>query len=157
MRELDFSPLFRTGVGFDRMAQLLDAMASENASGYPPYNIEKLDDNSYRITMAVAGFSETELTVEVRDNQLRVSGLQSGDENAESNRVFLHRGIAERGFERRFSLAEHIRVDGANLEKGLLHIALKREVPDALKPRTISIAVQDSGSVVKSLENRRAA
>lgn len=140
MREFDFSPLFRSSVGFDRMARLLDNLATENTSSYPPYNIEKLDEDSYQISMAVAGFAEDDLNVEVQDNQLKITGRRDTDEQSESERVFLHRGIAERAFERRFSLAEFIKVHGAKLENGLLHVKLTREVPEAKKPKTIPIS-----------------
>ncbi|WP_259782762.1 Hsp20 family protein [Aestuariispira ectoiniformans] len=151
MREFDFSPLFRSTVGFDRMARLLDNMASENTSSYPPYNIEKLDDDSYQISMAVAGFSEADLNVEIQDNQLKITGRHDNGQDAEKERVFLHRGIAERAFERRFSLAEFIKVEGAKLENGLLHVKLTRIVPEAKKPRSVPISNGDSQ---KAIENK---
>ena len=146
MREFDFSPLFRTGVGFDRMTQLLDAMASENASGYPPYNIEKLDDNGYRITMAVAGFTPDELDVTVKENGLTVSAntKQEGEE-----KTYLHHGIAGRSFERRFELADFIKVEGAKLENGLLHVDLIRQVPEEKKPRKVAIATDNQPQVIE--------
>lgn len=150
MREFDLSPLFRSTVGFDRMARLLDNMAAENTSTYPPYNIEKLDEDSYQISMAVAGFAESDLNVEVQDNQLKISGRRDSDSETENERVFLHRGIAERAFERRFSLAEFIRVDGAKLENGLLHVKLTREVPESKKPKSIPIF---NGDDRKAIEN----
>ena len=139
MRTFDMTPLFRNSVGFDRTARLLDGIAADQAPSYPPYNIEKVDEDSYRITMAVAGFAEADLDVQVKDNQLTVSGNveKSGEDTAEKQ--YLHRGIAERTFERRFNLADHIEVAGANLVNGLLHIDLVREVPEAMKPRTIAI------------------
>lgn len=139
MRTFDMTPLFRNSVGFDRMARLLDGITADQAPSYPPYNIEKVDEDSYRITMAVAGFAEADLDVQVKDNQLTVSGNveKSGEDTAEKQ--YLHRGIAGRTFERRFNLADHIEVAGANLVNGLLHIDLVREVPEAMKPRTIAI------------------
>ncbi|MBK1698841.1 Hsp20 family protein [Rhodovibrio salinarum] len=136
MRTYDFSPLLRSAVGFDRMAQMMDGLARGEETGYPPYNIEKLGEDAYRITMAVAGFSEDELEVTTKDTTLVVSG--KAKEN-EGEATFLHRGIARRAFERRFALAEHIKVTGARLENGLLHVELVREVPEAKKPRTIEI------------------
>ncbi len=138
MRTFDLSPLFSTTVGFDRMARMLDQMSSEGAPTYPPYNIEKTDEDAYRVTMAVAGFGDDDLALEVKENVLTVSG--GVDRQTEENRTFLHRGIATRAFERRFNLADHIKVTGATLENGLLHIDLVREVPEALKPRQIKIA-----------------
>ena len=139
MRTFNMTPLFRNSVGFDRMARLLDGGTADQAPTYPPYNIEKIDENSYRITMAVAGFAEADLDVQVKDNQLTVSGnVESKDEDAKEQQ-YLHRGIAARAFERRFNLADHIKVSGANLVNGLLHIDLLREVPEAMKPRTIAI------------------
>ncbi len=139
MRAIDYSPLLRASVGFDRMMNLLDALpqAEASAPSYPPYNIEKLDEDSYRITMAVAGFGEADLDVTVQDDRLVVSGKQ--DKKDEASRKFLHRGIATRAFERRFELADHIRVAGARVENGLLHVELVREVPEAMKPRSIKI------------------
>ncbi|WP_158745961.1 Hsp20 family protein [Acidisphaera sp. L21] len=132
----DFSPLFRTAIGFDRMARLIDS-AQEVASAptYPPYNIAKTGEDSYRLTMAVAGFGQDNIELTVKDNQLIVSGKLSDDATGE----LLYRGIAGRAFERRFALADHIVVDGADLQNGLLHVALKRVVPEALKPRRITI------------------
>ena len=139
MRTFDRTPLFRNSVGFDRMARLLDGVTADQASTYPPYNIEKVDEDCYRITMAVAGFAEADLDVQVKDNQLTVSGnVESKDEDAKEKQ-YLHRGIAARAFERRFNLADHIKVSGADLVNGLLHIDLLREVPEAMKPRTIAI------------------
>ncbi|MEM6946229.1 MAG: Hsp20 family protein [Pseudomonadota bacterium] len=141
MRTIDLTPLYRSTVGFDRMAAMLDqVMSGENAKpSYPPYNIEKTGEDAYRITIAVAGFSEDELNAEVRDQVLTVTAKRVRDENA-AQRTYLHRGIAERGFERRFQLADHVRVNGAEFEHGLLHIDLVREIPEALRPRTIAIA-----------------
>ena len=137
MRTIDFSPLYRTAVGFDRLAGLLDAAAaSDSQGGYPPYNIERTDENAYRVEIAVAGFKPEELHVEVKENLLVVQGRKAA--NDESRR-FLHRGLAERNFERRFQLADYVVVTSADLADGLLSISLKRELPDALKPRRIDI------------------
>ncbi len=140
MRGFDLTPLYRATVGFDQIAELMDRVLSNEVPqpSYPPYNIEKLADDAWRISIAVAGFSEDELGVEVRENALIVSGRKKEDPE-EENRVYLHRGIAQRAFERRFHLAEHVRVVGATLKDGMLHVDLKREVPEALKPRRIEI------------------
>jgi molecular chaperone IbpA len=137
MTRLDYAPLFRSTVGFDRMMNLLEANARSGDEGYPPYNIEKVDENDYRITMAVAGFGEDDLEIEAKDTTVTVSGEIAKD--AEEGKTYLHRGIAGRGFKRTFQLADHVRVSGAALENGLLHIDLVREIPEALKPRTINI------------------
>jgi molecular chaperone IbpA len=135
MRTFDFSPLFRSSVGFDRLAQLMDA-ARDDVPSYPPYNIERTGEDQYRITMAVAGFAENDIEITAQENALTVVGKQPKDEAPKS---LLYRGIAGRPFQRRFELAEYIRVTGASLENGLLHIELVREVPEAVKPRTIKI------------------
>ena len=135
MRTFDFSPLFRSSVGFDRLAQLMDS-ARDDAPTYPPYNIERTGEDQYRITMAVAGFGENDVEITAQENALTVVGKQPKDEAPKS---LLYRGIAGRPFQRRFELAEYIRVTGASLENGLLHIELVREVPEAVKPRTIKI------------------
>jgi molecular chaperone IbpA len=131
----DFSPLFRSSVGFDRLAQLMDS-ARDEAPSYPPYNIERTGEDQYRITMAVAGFAESDIEITAQENGLSVTGKQPKDEAPKS---LLYRGIAGRPFQRRFELAEYIRVTGASLENGLLHIELVREVPEAVKPRSIKI------------------
>ena len=138
MRSYDFSPLFRSTVGFDRLTRLMDAATrlDESAPSYPPYNIEKTGEDAYRITMAVAGFSDDEIEITAQDNTLVVTGKPK---KAEEERKFLYRGIAGRAFERRFELAEFIEVKGAALENGLLHVELVRVVPEAMKPRTIKI------------------
>lgn len=138
MRSFDFSPLFRATVGFDRVFDLLDNVASDgNGNGYPPYNIEKLGDNEYRITMAVAGFAESDLSIVQQENTLAVAGkLQPSDKEQAQ---YLHRGIGMRAFERKFELADFVKVVGARLVNGLLHIELQREVPEARKPRSIAI------------------
>ncbi|NNK77872.1 MAG: Hsp20 family protein [Litoreibacter sp.] len=142
MRPYDFSPLYRATVGFDRVTDLMDrVLASEvNHSTYPPYNIEKTGEDSYRISVAVAGFSEADLTVEQRENALVIAASKA-DEGEE--RTYLHRGIATRAFEKRFHLADHVRVSGAAHIDGMLHVDLVREVPEALKPRQIEIAKGD--------------
>ncbi|MGR3434897.1 MAG: Hsp20 family protein [Shimia sp.] len=139
MRTYDFAPLYRATVGFDRIADLMDrvAGAETGAQSYPPYNIEKTDENAYRISIAVAGFTADDIEVEVKENALHVSAKKAEDEG---DRTFLHRGIATRAFARRFHLADHVRVTGAAHEDGMLHIELAREVPEALKPRRIEIA-----------------
>jgi molecular chaperone IbpA len=136
MRTFDFSPLFRSSVGFDRLAQLMDS-ARDDVPSYPPYNIERTGEDQYRITMAVAGFGEDDIEITAQENALTVVGKQPKDEAPKN---LLYRGIAGRPFQRRFELAEYIRVSGASLENGLLHIELVREVPEAVKPRTIKIA-----------------
>ena len=138
MRHFDLAPLHRATVGFDQVAELMDRLLTSDVSqpSYPPYNIEKLADDAWRVSIAVAGFSEQDLTVEVRENALIVTGRKAQDD---TQRTYLHRGIATRAFERRFHLAEHVRVTGATHVDGMLHIELAREVPEALKPRQIAI------------------
>lgn len=138
MRTFDLSPLYRTAIGFDRFANLLDAVSRQEQSqpSYPPYNIELTGEDQYRISMAVAGFDKSELNIEVKENNLTVSGSKNENSN---ERRFLHQGIAARNFERRFQLADYVRVEGASVENGLLHVDLVREIPDAVKPRTIEI------------------
>lgn len=139
MRSYDLSPLLRATVGFDRLMNVLDTVGRvEEAPSYPPYNIEKTGENAYRISMAVAGFADEDLSVTVRENQLLIEGRKSKDEE-ESAPAFLHRGIATRAFQRTFQLADHIQVRGARLENGLLHVELYREIPEAMKPRSIEI------------------
>ncbi len=136
MTTYDFGPLFRTAIGFDRLARLVDTAASTEAPSYPPYNIERTGDDTYRLTMAVAGFRPEDLDLVVKENTLLISG-RVGQEGQKSE--LLYRGIAGRAFERRFVLADHIVVEGADLQNGLLHVGLKRVVPEALKPRRIAI------------------
>ena len=138
MRAYDFSPLFRYSVGFDRVQQLLDSALerAESAPGYPPYNIESVGENAYRITMAVAGFAEDDLDITVKENSLVVSGRNGRNGN---DVTYLHRGIANRAFERRFELADHVKVVGANLANGMLTISLERQIPEEHKPRKIEI------------------
>ena len=137
MRTIDFSPLYRSVVGFDRLADMLDAASSETAGGYPPYNIERTGENAYRIEIAVAGFKPKDLDIEIKENLLTVKGRKA--DGAEARR-YLHRGLAERDFERRFQLADYVVVTSADLADGLLSLSLKRELPEALKPRRIEIS-----------------
>lgn len=140
MRQYDLAPLYRSTVGFDRLFSILDQIAGPEgtAQSYPPYNIERTGEASYRVTLAVAGFAEADLSIEVKDGGLVVKGSRQAE--SEEGRQFLHRGIAARAFERRFQLADHVRVTGASLETGLLHIDLVREVPEAMKPRVVPIS-----------------
>ena len=150
MRPIDFAPLYRSTVGFDRLFSLLDSVSGldQGPAAYPPYNIERVGDNEYQITMAVAGFARDELRVDVKEQTLTIAAEKKADEK---EREFLHRGIAARSFERRFQLADHVEVKGAELKDGLLHIDLVRNVPERLKPRTISI-----GDGTKQLETKAA-
>ncbi len=146
MDGFDFSPLFRSTIGFDRLMRLADTATRVDGTGsYPPYNIEVTGENAYRLTMAVAGFSADDLDITVKDNALLVNGKAHKDEEATR---YLHRGIARRAFERRFQLADHIKVAGASLDNGLLHVDLVREVPEAMKPRKIGIAQGSAPQVV---------
>ena len=146
MTTIDFAPLFRTAIGFDRLARLVDTAASgQEAHAYPPYNIEKTGDDSYRLTMAVAGFRPEDLDIVVKDNTLFVSGRVA---NEGQKTEVLYRGIAGRAFERRFVLADHIVVDGADVENGLLHVGLKRVVPESLKPRKIAIGTRVQAATI---------
>ena len=154
MRTLDLSPLFRSTIGFDRMTRLLDAATrlDDSALSYPPYNIEVLGDDAYRITMAVAGFGEGDINITAQENSIVISGKVA---KSDEERKFLYRGIAGRAFERRFELADHIRVSGASLVHGLLHVDLVREVPEAMKPRTIKIDTKSAKPTV--IEGSKAA
>lgn len=146
MRTYDMTPLYRSTIGFDRLFnELFDSVNKLDGSGYPPYNIEVQDENNYVITLAVAGFGEDDLEIEVSEQTLTISGRRETDQD---NRQFLHQGIAGRSFERRFQLAEHVRVTGASLQNGLLVIALEREVPEALKPRKIEIDTKNTNKVL---------
>ena len=136
MRTIDFSPLYRSVVGFDRLADLLDTATADAATGYPPYNIERTDENAYRVDIAVAGFRPEELEIEVKENLLTVTGRKAANDEP---RRFLHRGLAERDFERRFQLADYVVVTDAALSDGLLAVSLRRELPEALKARRIEI------------------
>ena len=141
MRTYDFSPLYRSAVGFDRLANLLESAsrATSQDTGYPPYNIETTGENAYRIEIAVAGFASDELNIEVKENLLTVTGRKTANDDAATQKTYLHRGLAERDFERRFQLADYVVVTDANLVNGLLSISLKRELPESLKPRRIEI------------------
>ena len=150
MRTVDFTPLYRSTVGFDRLFGLLDTMGAPetNAQSYPPYKIERTGETTYRISMAVAGFDDSELTIEAKRNHLIVTGKKAETtENADT--AYLYRGIAARGFERRFHTADHVEVTGATLKNGLLHIDLKREIPEELKPRRITIETAKANSIVQ--------
>ena len=147
----DFSPLYRSTVGFDRLVQMLDNAANYEAPTYPPYNIERVSENAFRITMAVAGFGPDDVNIEVKQNALTVTGKKA-DANGETE--YLHQGIAARAFERRFQLADHVEVTGAELSNGLLHVSLKREIPEAMKPRTVAIT---KGTAPEAIENKKAA
>ncbi len=142
MRPFDLTPLYRSTIGFDHLASMLDSITSLDgeASAYPPYNIERLAENEYRITMAVAGFGKDDIDIEVKENALTVRGDKKGEEKG---KTFLHRGIATRAFERRFQLADYVEVKGADMENGLLHVDLVRELPETMKPRTIEIGGGD--------------
>ena len=155
MTTFDLSPLFRTSVGFDRLATMLNAAhRPDQSGGYPPYNIVTRDENNYRITMAVAGFAEDELKLTSELNHLTITGEKADDEPDE-NSQYLYRGIATRSFERRFNLAEHVRVTAARLDNGLLHIDLERELPEVMKPR--SIEIQTNSAVLEGNAQEKAA
>ena len=142
MRQTDFTPFYRSAIGFDRLFQMLDQASGFDSEGsYPPYNIERTGDNAYRITLAVAGFNDDELKVEVKEQTLTISGTKSAETK---DKTYLHRGIAARSFERRFQLADHVDVTGADIQNGLLHVDLVRNVPERMKPRSIAISSQAS-------------
>lgn len=143
----DLTPLYRSFVGLDRMASMIDAASAQatNTGSYPPYNVVRLSDDRYRIELAVAGFAEADLTIESEQNRLTITGHHAG-KSANDESDYLHRGIAERGFERRFQLADHVVIDGAELANGLLSISLRRELPEALKPRTIAIGTTNAAA-----------
>ena len=145
----DLTPLYRSSVGFDRMARLLDEAANFEGNSYPPYNIERTSENDYRITMAIAGFTPTDINLEVKGNALTVTGKKP--ESADVKSDFLHQGIAGRGFTRRFQLADHMTVTNAALNHGLLQVELKRELPEALKPRTIPIQSEAPATIEAKL------
>ncbi|MBY5993526.1 Hsp20 family protein [Ferrimonas balearica] len=136
MRTIDLTPLYKSAIGFDRFAKVMDEAMRVEQGGFPPYNIELVEQDKYRISMAVAGFTQEELDIEVEGDTLRIEGTKA---KADEPRQFLHQGIAERNFKRRFRLADHVKVVGADLQNGLLHVELERELPEALKPRKISI------------------
>lgn len=147
MRTFDLSPLYRASIGFDNLTRLFEATRLDDAPAYPPYNIVKASEDAYRITFAVAGFAEKDLDVQIENHTLTVRGKTAQDD---TSATYLHRGIAGRSFERKFELADHIQVTGAQMENGLLHIDLKREIPEALKPRKVSIAAS-AGTAQKSI------
>jgi molecular chaperone IbpA len=147
MQTYDFTPFYRSTVGFDRLFSRLDGLVGQEAKTYPPYNIEKVSDNSYRVSIAVAGFADSDLVIESKENSLTIKGAKA-PVSEDKSREFLHRGIAERAFELRFQLAEYVEVSGAALENGLLHIELKRELPESKKARTIAI----NGTAPKAIE-----
>lgn len=149
MQTIDFTPFYRSTVGFDRLFSRLDNLVGQEAKTYPPYNIERLGEDAYRISIAVAGFANGDIAIESKENSLSVKGAKPA-ESAETAREFLHRGIAERAFELRFQLADHVEVTGATLENGLLHIDLKRELPESKKPRKIAI----NGGDTKTIEDK---
>lgn len=151
MQTYDFSPFYRSTVGFDRLFNRLDNLVGQEAKSYPPYNIERMDDDQWRVTVAVAGFSESDIAIEVEENNLTIKGAKAPATDAD-NRHFLHRGIAERSFELRYQLGDYVEVTHAGMENGLLNIELKREVPESKKPRKIEIQAQ-SGSE-KVIENK---
>jgi molecular chaperone IbpA len=145
MRHVDFSPLYRSTVGFDRLLTMLDSLGQlEGGQSYPPYNIERTGEDAYRISMAVAGFSENDISIEAHRNVLTIKGEKRDEQNTENGEV-LYRGIASRSFERRFQLADHVEVTGAALKDGLLHVDLTRNIPEEMKPRRIPIARASSG------------
>lgn len=155
MRTFDLAPLYRSTVGFDQLANMMDRVLSNDVAqpSYPPYNIEKTADDAYRISLAVAGFSADDLSIEVKQNALIVTA-KKGEEA--SDKTFLHRGIATRAFERRFHLADHVRVTGASHEDGMLHIDLEREIPEALKPRRIEISSGATKAVEQDVVDTKA-
>ncbi len=151
MRQYDLAPLYRNTVGFDRLFSLIDSFGGvETAPAYPPYNIERTGENAYRITLAVAGFGDADLTIESRENTLSIKGAKEA--KSEPRAEMLHQGIAARAFERRFQLADHVTVTGASLENGLLHVDLVREIPEAQKPRTIAIGARAASAQPKIVE-----
>jgi molecular chaperone IbpA len=154
MTTIDFSPLFRSMIGFDRLSNALETAYRTEPGGYPPYNVEVCGENDYRITMAVAGFSHEDLTMEVNENVLTVSGARSDEDKTDTK--YLYRGIANRSFERKFQLADYVRVVDARLENGLLHIELRREIPEALKPRKIEIR-GDGSKLIEGTQEKAAA
>lgn len=149
MRHFDLSPLYRSTIGFDRIFQLLDQATAPEVTAYPPYNIERRGENAYRITLAVAGFAESDLSIEVKETTLTISGGKSDQPDGEQREI-LHQGIAARAFVRRFQLADHVQVTGASLENGLLHVDLVREVPEAKKPKIIPIAADSQAKVLEA-------
>ena len=156
MRNFDFSPLYRSAIGFDRMANLLDNLsrAEQNQPSYPPYNIELTGEDKYRITMAIAGFDPAEIALEVNQNMLTVSANKVADNQ---EKTYLYQGIAARSFERRFQLADHVQVQSANYHNGLLHVDLQRIIPESMKPRNIPISVSGGANVLSHKNDAQAA
>lgn len=154
MRTVDFTPLYRSIVGFDRLADMMDSATKIESQGYPPFNIQHVDEDEYLIELAVAGFGEEDLTVEVQENILSIAG-QIADKDDSASRRFLHRGIAERAFERRFHLADHVKVADAELRNGLLTVRLVREIPEAAKPRKIAISDVSGKAKARLIEGRK--
>jgi len=156
MRHFDLTPLYRSTIGFDRVGSLLDTLSSFEGEtpSYPPYNIERIAENAYRISMAVAGFGDADLDIEVKENTLSIRGEKHGEQE---NATFLHRGIASRSFERRFQLADYVVVRSASLDNGLLHVDLVRELPEAMKPRTIEITTKAETEKPKVIDSKAAA
>lgn len=152
MRSYDLTPLYRTTVGFDRMFDLLDTLGKSEATGYPPYNIERVDEDRYRITLAVAGFADRDIEIELHENTLKIVGSRS---EGDDGKTYLHQGIAGRSFERRFQLADHVKIDGASLLNGLLNVELRREIPESMKPRRIEI--NSNGAKIEVLKASNAA
>ena len=156
MTTIDFTPLFRSAIGFDRLAKTLESAYRSESGGYPPYNIEVTGQDQYRISMAVAGFSQDELDLNVKESILSVSGARKDDGGDDNERRFLYRGIATRNFDRQFQLADYVKVVDARLEDGLLHIDLVREIPEAMKPRRINIRSEDPGRVIEDQTEKAA-
>jgi molecular chaperone IbpA len=156
MTTIDFSPLFRSMIGFDRLSNALETAYRSEPGGYPPYNIEASGENDYRITMAVAGFAQKDLTIEVKENILTVSGSRS-EEPERADARYLYRGIANRSFERKFQLADYVRVVDARLENGLLHVDLRREIPEAMKPRKVEIRGGEGSRLIETETAKAAA
>jgi molecular chaperone IbpA len=157
MRSYDLTPFYRSTVGFDRFFSLLDQAAADGSPGYPPYNIERTGENAYRISVAVAGFSDKDLSIETRENTLLIRGARTNGEGEAAKSEILYQGIAARAFERRFQLADHVQVTGAALEHGLLHVDLVREIPEAQKPRQIPIGERGPKVVEAKVESKQAA
>ena len=146
MQRLDFTPFYRSTVGFDRLFSRLDNLVGEDAKTYPPYNIERTGDDAYRVSIAVAGFTPGDISIETKENSLMIKGARANGSDDKA-REFLHRGIAERAFELRFQLADYVEVSGAALENGLLHIELKRELPESKRPRQIEIKAASAPTI----------
>jgi molecular chaperone IbpA len=156
MRTFDLSPLYRNTVGFDRLFKMVDQLADPQQNSYPPYNIERLNENDYRISIAVAGFTDQDLSIESKENSLIVRGEKKVEESTDKPE-YLYQGIAARAFERRFQLADHVLVNGARLENGLLHIELHREIPEAKKPRAVPITTSGAKTIETTAEQKAAA